>query len=157
MVRQMLVLLAAITSLAVPGHGTAVIANWDMVPFQVFDTSINVGVVAFHETGVDVEFRVNGNLVQRVTDPAYNSAVNVYEYWAPLRAADYPDGPISVTATAFPDGSGHTARTLDTLRLYANSNGTLTNSKIVWVDCDNGNDATGTGAQNTPYQTIEKG
>ncbi|HUI91464.1 MAG TPA: FlgD immunoglobulin-like domain containing protein [Chitinivibrionales bacterium] len=157
--RNSLLLLSAfiILSTSLPLRATRVIANWDMVPFQVFDSSINVGVVAFHETGVDVEFKVNGTLVQRATDPTCNSAVNVYEYWVTLHAADYADGPISVTATAFPDGSGHTARTLDTLRLYANSHGTLTNSNIAWVDCDNGSDATGTGVQTGPYQTIEKG
>ena len=35
---------------------TRVIANWDMVPYQTFDKTIKVGVVAFHETGANVEF-----------------------------------------------------------------------------------------------------
>jgi hypothetical protein len=77
MKRHHLLLCAIIASAAnFQVYATQAIANWDMVPFEIFDSTINVGVVAFHETGVDVEFSANGNLIQRVADPSYNSAAN---------------------------------------------------------------------------------
>ena len=135
---------------------TRVIANWDMVPDQIFNAKIRVGVVAFHETGVRVEFKVNGNPLASVDDPAYNPDTRVYEYWVELDAAHYSDGPIAVSATAYPDAPEHFSRELTDLTLYANAGGALTNNTIKWADCALGNDASGDGSEANPYKTIEQ-
>lgn len=139
-----------------PSAATTAIANWDCVPYQTFDSTFNLGVVAFHETGVDVEFFADGSSLGTVSDPTYNARTDVYEYWVALDAADYADGPVVLTATATPDGGGHTARQLAELTLFANSGGSLTGTAVVWVDCDNGDDD-GAGTESDPYQTVERG
>ncbi len=151
--------LLGLSCLLLPSQASAtqVIANWDVVPFQKLGDTFKVGVVAFHETGVDVTFRVNGTVAATVTDPTWNDRTGVVEYWFPLHPSDYPDGPLTVSATASPEGTGHTARTLSDITLYANSGGSLTNSSIKWVDADHGSDTTGTGTENAPYKTIKQG
>jgi hypothetical protein len=135
---------------------TQVIAIWDVVPFQAFSSTFKAGVVAFHELGLDVVFRVSGTEVGRAADPAFNDRTNVYEYWVEIDAADYPDGPITLTATAEPDCAGHVARELPELVLYANAGGSLTNPEVRWADCGAGSDETGDGSEASPYATIEK-
>jgi hypothetical protein len=60
-------------------------------------------VVAFHEAGVDLVFGVNGNSLPIVEAPTFNERTNVYEYWVELDASDYADGPVVLSATAYPD------------------------------------------------------
>ncbi len=135
---------------------TQVIGNWDVVPYQTFDERFQLGVVAFHEQGVDVVFSVGGNEVDRVENPTWNGRTSVYEYWTALEASDYPDGPITVSAVIEPDCPGHESRALEDLTLFANSGGTLTNDTIAWVDCAAGNDNSSDGSESSPYATIEK-
>jgi hypothetical protein len=133
-----------------------VIALWDVVPLQVFSPSIRVGVVAFHEEGVEVSFSVDGNPVGTVDVPSLNPDTGVVEYWVELQAEDYADGPIHVTAKAVSDCPGHIDRDLAELVLHANHGGTLTNSTVKWADCAAGSDSTGDGTEAKPYVTIEK-
>jgi hypothetical protein len=135
---------------------TQVIGNWDVVPFQVFDGTFKAGVVAFHEQGVDVVFSVNGVEAARAQDPELNDRTGVFEYWLELSAADYADGPVTLSATVEPDCPGHTARDLDDLVLYANAGGSLTNDTVRWADCGAGSDETGDGSEGAPYATVEK-
>ena len=51
---------------------TMTMGNWDVVPFQRFSGEFEVGVVGFHEEGVDVVFYGNDVEAGRVTDPARN-------------------------------------------------------------------------------------
>ena len=136
---------------------TKVIGNWDVVPGQVFDGSFGVGVVAFHEYGVDVVFTVNGAPVATVENPSYNARTGVWEYWVELDAADYADGSITVGATIEPDCPDHLSRQLEDLQLYANAGGSLSTGSEKWVDCTNGSDQSGDGSESSPYATIEKG
>jgi hypothetical protein len=141
------------------GVGTQVIANWDVIPYQVITSNFKVGVVAFHESGVNVEFTINGGPVSTVSRPTYNDRTDVYEYWIEIIPADYADGEITISATAYPDDTNNQPRVLSDLILYTNANGTLQNyngSSIVWADCDNGNDTTGDGSELNPFQTIER-
>jgi hypothetical protein len=134
-----------------------VIANWDAVPFQEFSAGMKLGVVAFHEAGADVAFSVNGGAPVVVTKPAWNDESGVWEYWIPLDADDYPDGPVTVTAKAYPAGNPDDAETrvLPALTLIANSRGTLTRTPV-WADCRAGNDTLGDGSKTSPYRTLEK-
>jgi hypothetical protein len=141
------------------GVGTQVIANWDVVPYQVITSNFKVGVVAFHESGVDVEFTVNGGPVTTVSAPSYNDRTDVYEYWIEINPANHSDGEMTISATANPDDLNNQARVLTDLILYTNANGTLQNyngNSIVWADCDNGNDTAGDGSESNPFQTIER-
>jgi hypothetical protein len=142
--------LLAATQLA---SATQVIANWDVVPGQRISSPFKAGVVAFHESGVDLEFRVNGGSVILVDEPTYNDRTRVYEYWFTIDPADYPDGAITVSATALPEGSGHQSRVLETLQLYANAGGSLDAGEPVWV-ATSGSDINGDGSENNPYASI---
>lgn len=135
---------------------TQVIGNWDVVPFQRLDATFNVGVVAFHELGVDVVFYINDQEVARAEEPSMNDRTGVVEYWFPLNPADYDDGEVTVTALIEPDCPGHLQRELEPLTLYANSGGTLTNEEVRWADCSTGDDDSGDGTESSPYRTIEK-
>jgi hypothetical protein len=135
---------------------TKVIANWDMIPKQIINTTTKVGVVAFHESGVNVTFTINGGSPVTVTAPTYNDQSKVWEYWLTIDPAQYTDGPLTITATANPDSITGVAKQLPDLILYANSNGSLTNSKVVWADVTNGNDATGNGTIALPFKSIER-
>lgn len=136
-------------------RATQVIANWDVVPRQLVDRTFKVGVVAFHETGANVDFSVNGQAVASVDDPTWNDRTGVWEYWFELDPKDYADGAVSINATAKPDGAGEN-RELAELTLYANSGGSLTNANVVWVDWDNGNDGN-PGTEASPKQSIKAG
>jgi|TARA_B110000908_G_scaffold172777_1_gene243124 hypothetical protein len=134
---------------------TQVIANWDVVPGQRIDAPFKAGVVAFHESGVDLEFRINGGSIIEVEEPTFNDRTRVYEYWIEINPADYADGAVTLSATAQPEGSGHTSRVLGNLILYANANGSLTPGAPIWVD-GGGSDTTGDGSEGAPYATIKK-
>jgi hypothetical protein len=135
---------------------TQTIGNWDVVPFQRFGGVFEVGVVGFHEEGLDVVFFVDDLEVARATDPTLNPRTGVHEYWVALDAADYPDGLVTVTATLEPDCEGHLSRATEPLVLYANSGGSLSNPAQVWADCEFGDDDAGDGGEAAPYRTIER-
>lgn len=137
-------------------HATQVIANWDAVPYQCLSQPFKLGVVAFHETGVDVEFRINGESAGRISDPSWNDRTGVFEYWIEICPARYADGPLIISATAYPDGASHESRTLVDLTLYSNSSNSLISPLIKWVDASLGSDTAGDGSEALPYQTIKK-
>ncbi len=153
--RNLLGALACLLAAASCCRATQVIANWDLVPCQRIDAAFKIGVVAFHETGVEVVFRVDGVHAATATEPTWNDRTEVYEYWFELDPADYPDGPITLSATAFPNDPLHQSRTLSDVTLYANSGGTLDSTAVIWAATD-GNDTTGTGTEANPYRTIKK-
>jgi hypothetical protein len=135
---------------------TKVIGNWDVVPYQRFDGTFEVGVVGFHERGLDVVFTVDNVELARVEDPTLNPRTGVYEYWVALDASDYADGALTVGAALEPDCAGHLVRVLEPIVLYADAGGSLVNDAVRWVDCGVGDDASGDGSEGSPYQTIEK-
>lgn len=135
---------------------TKVIGNWNVVPHQRLAESFELGVVAFHEEGVDVRFSVDGADVAFVEVPTFNARTGTYEYWFALDPSAYADGEITVTATIVPDCPGHLERDLDPLTLYADAGGSLHNPNVRWADCASGDDTTGDGSEGSPYRTIEK-
>ena len=135
---------------------TGVIANWDVVPYQIVDEPFNAGVVAFHEQGVTVTFYVNGKVVATSEAPAYNPRTDVWEYWFTLDPGQYTDGPLTLAATAGSDNGSASQRTLTPIILYANASHTIAPASPVYVSPD-GNDATGNGSVEDPYASIEKG
>lgn len=136
------------------GYTDTTIAHWDVVPHQTFSETFPVGVVAFHNTGIDrVAFAVNGGAWTNVTTSSTNALTGVNEFWAELRAADFADGRIEIRAIAYPRHG--VPRLMSTsLFLNANKNGTLPGT-IKYVS-NAGNDTTGTGTVGSPYATISK-
>ncbi|WP_269538013.1 hypothetical protein [Cerasicoccus fimbriatus] len=147
-----LAILAAITA----AQATQAIANWDVVPYQRISEPFKAGVVAFHESGVNVQFHINGEATALIEEPTLNPRTNVWEYWIEIDPAKYPDGPLRVSATAIPDDHGHEARDLETITLYANSQGSLNYSEPVWADAAKGSDETGNGSEASPFASIKK-
>lgn len=135
---------------------TKAIANWDIVPFQMFSEPFNIGVVAFHETGINVEFVVNNVSYRTVDEPTYNPDSKVYEYWVTIDPAHYTDGPLMVGAVAHPDDRNNFSRELQNLTFYMNAHGALSNDSIMWADAALGDDETGNGSEENPYKTLEK-
>lgn len=129
------------------------VARWDVVPDQRFSGTFEAGVCAFHIAGVRVEFRVNGTLLQSVANPTLNPRTKVWEFWVPLKAAEYPDGPVTVDARAIPLADGEPAFDLPSLTLHANSGGGLTVATTNWVDAANGLDAN-PGTETAPFKTL---
>jgi hypothetical protein len=116
------------------GYDAKAIARWDVVPFQTFAGTFNVGVVAFHIEGIDrVEFSVNGGNWQPATSMRLNPTTNVVEYFVALRASDFADGPVEVRAIAWPNigeprvlaGALPGTHGEHSMFLNANANGTL--------------------------------
>ena len=157
---------------AVSSSQARVIANWNFIPYQHISSTVNVGVVAFHESGVDVEFEING-IKTRKTKPEMNPQTSpdnlntilsndttfkgVYEYFITVNPANYPDGPVTIKATAYPDDDSYLPKELPDMIIYANTDGTLNNNTVKYADSVNGDDDLNNG--NTlisAYKTLEK-
>ena len=64
------------------GYDAKAISRWDVVPYQVFGGTFEIGVVAFHMIGIDrVEFSVEGGPWQAVNEMALNPRTGIKEYW----------------------------------------------------------------------------
>jgi hypothetical protein len=86
------------------GYETKPIARWDVVPYQVFRDEFKIGVVAFHQNGVDrVEFSVNDGPWVSTTTPVLNDRTGVTEYTVTLDPASFAEGDIAeVRAVVYP-------------------------------------------------------
>lgn len=132
------------------GYDAKAIARWDVVPYQTFDTTFNVGVVAFHMNDIDrVEFSVNGGTWTAVRTMTKNPQTDVYEYTATLRAADFADGALEVRAVAYPKVG--IPRVLESLPLNTNANHSLP-AAVRYVS-PTGNDNNDGLTPQTPKQT----
>jgi hypothetical protein len=64
-----------------PGYQATAIARWDVVPFQTFDDSLAVGVLAFHISGINrVEFSMEGGPWTPVTRMTRNPQTDVWDH-----------------------------------------------------------------------------
>lgn len=151
------------------------IARWDVVPYQTFTGTFNVGVVAFDSAGIDhVAISVNGgpwtNVSQMTLNPqtGNSSAIGVksagvVEYWATLRASDFAaDGQVEVRAIAYPTVGvprvlqGATVQANGVESLFLNADGHQTLPTITKFVSPTGSDTTGDGSQGNPFATIFK-
>jgi hypothetical protein len=135
-----------------PGSDENAIARWDVIPFQSFSGTFNLGVVAFHMNDIDrVEFSVNGGAWVSVTQMTLNSETGVVEYWAQLNAADFgANTTAEVRAVAYPKVG--VPRVLESLTLYAN----LPAAPAPIYVSQNGSDS-GLGTQASPFgQNLDK-
>lgn len=127
------------------------IARWDVIPYQDFNTNLNVGVVAFHSADINyVSFSVENGTWVNVSSMTLNSQTGVTEYWVTLNPADFNDVNIEVRAIAYPK-TGY-PRLLEGLTLYAN-HGKMFDSPVRYVASD-GNDSNDGLTSTTAKQTI---
>lgn len=141
------------------GSDAVAIARWDVVPYQTFDRTLVIGVVAFHMNGIDrVEFSADGGTWTSVSQMTLNPDSGVWEYCATLRASDFSDGQLEVRAIAYPtvgiprvlQGLTRTDASDRSLLVSANSGGTL-RSDVRYCDSVNGSDSAGDGSQQRPF------
>lgn len=158
-----------------PYFDAKVIARWDVVPFVEFTDTMNIGVVAFHANGIErVEFSANGGAWTSVSQMRYNASVGVWEYFATLRASDFPDGLIELRARVFPKlagvprvlqgglqntrvgGVNHLAFRNGQHAMWVNANSRGTLAKGTVYASGTGSDTTGDGSQGNPFRTISR-
>jgi hypothetical protein len=71
------------------GVGYKPTARWTTIPFQTFDRTINVGLVAFHYTGIQrVEISANNGPWISLSEMSENPTTNNKEYWVHLEAPE---------------------------------------------------------------------
>ena len=151
------------------GSDAKAIARWDVVPYQVFNKTMNVGVIAFHINKISkVSFSVEGGPWKDVTSMKLNPETNVVEYWITLRASDFADGPVEVRAIAYPvngvprvlqgkipallNSNTVTTNGEHSMWLFANSGEKMTSSQF-FVSPSRGND-TNTGSSANPLKSL---
>ena len=121
------------------GDDAKAIARWDVVPYQVFNKTMNVGVIAFHINDIKkVSFSVDGGPWKDVHSMKLNPETNVVEYWVTLRASDFSDGPVEIRAIAYPTRG--VPRVLQgKVPLVPNSNTATTNGEhSMWLFANSG-------------------
>ena len=100
---------------------TYAIANWDIVPNQFVETDLNVGVVAFHSSGIKrVDFFVDNKFYKSTAQPSFNPQTKAKEYWVTINPQQYSNKELLIKATAFPfEGQ---PKQLDIIKFYPNPN-----------------------------------
>lgn len=140
----------------VPAATARAIARFDVVPYQVFSGTFEIGVVAFHMDGIQmVQFEyetLTGPRTVSETSMRLNPRTGVCEYWTALNASDFADGPVTVKATVCPNSG--LARELS-LELYANAHNTLAGGETLYVSLS-GDDITGAGSRAKPFRSIQR-
>lgn len=129
------------------------VARWDVIPYQRISGSFKMGVVAFHEKSVKVEFSVNGKKQYTAENPTLNTRTKVWEYVFVFDATKYKDGLVKVGATAIADGEE--PYQLPDLELYANCKKTQGSRKCAWVDPKNGNEFAD-GTKDAPVKSLKQ-
>lgn len=137
--------------------GTIPIAAWDVVPWQIINKPFEAGVVAFHETSVQVRFTISagGRTIKQVQvdNPRLNPRTQIWEYVLVIDPTAIPDGSLEVVATCIPGGQGNRSVDLEPLRLFANATGKLGLFNTVFADASHGSDQN-PGTADKPVQSL---
>jgi len=133
------------------GDGPTAIARWDVVPYRRFSENTEIGVIAFHKSGIQkVEFQANGGKIVSTHATRLNNRTKVVEYSVLLDLTGLQDQEIKVDAIAYPiEGK---PRKLDTLILYSNKMGKYS-GKTVYVT-NRESSAPRVGTKDQPYKSI---
>ncbi|HLP80052.1 MAG TPA: PKD domain-containing protein [Acidobacteriota bacterium] len=144
-------------------YSATAIAHFDVVPYQTFNKTFNVGVVAFHANDIaNVSFSVNNGPWVAVKEMTYNPQTGVIEYWVTLDAATFAkDGPVEVRAIAYPNVGiprilQGTTGPKESQSLFLNANAGQTLQHNVKYVSKNGNDANDCSTIDTPCATIAR-
>lgn len=153
------ILLIGLFSLLVsPSFAARPIAAWDVVPYQRVNGTFKVGVVAFHDKAVKVEFSINGRKFGKAVEAiSLNERTNVEEYFFSFPAGKFSerlgDREFTIGANVIVDGES--SYQLSPLTIYANGRGTLGSKNVVWVDSESGNEFA-SGEKNYPVKTLAR-
>lgn len=89
------------------GYDANVIAHWDHVPYQDAEGTINIGLLAYHLSGIQkVSFSVNNGPWIDVTSSSFNPETGIDEYWVVINESLFPSnfaGNVEVRAIAYPN------------------------------------------------------
>lgn len=129
--------------------GLTAICRWDVVPYQVVNEPMPIGVLAFHANQIErVVFSIaGGRELATVRSPRYNPGTRAVEHWFVLDPEDLPSGLVDIVATAYPRGG-----VPRTMSITLCSNKTTIPDQSRWVS-PNGNDAAA-GTSTAPLKTI---
>lgn len=127
-------------------------ANWDFVPNQVFNKPINIGLLAFHSSGIKrVDFFLNEKFYNSVTEAKFNPDSKVKEYFINIDPTSLAEGFSTIKATIYAfDGK---KRDLVPMSIFFIKSESLTNEFYV---SNNGSDESGNGSEDKPYKTISE-
>lgn len=149
------------------GYDAKAIARWNCIPFQTFNDFINVGVLAFHISGINrVEFSVNNGDWISCDVIRYNSFSKTNEYFISLRASDFDDGLLEIRAIVYPNCGiprvlGNSLDSTEGLEkgehaIFLNSNYNNSLQEITKYVSNLGSDDTGDGSEGSPFLTLMK-
>ena len=126
------------------------VANWDFVPFQNLSDTTNIGIVAFHPSGIQrVEFYANGLLLTTTNEKKLNSSTKVIEYFTDVDPSNFKPGKLILTAKVYPV-SGVTR---ELKPLIVNISQKLNGLDSLYVSLD-GNDYSNDGSKLHPFKSI---
>ena len=107
--KKPIIVLALSVMIASAAFAARPVARWDVVPDQRITGVFKAGVVAFHKTGVKVEFEYAGKKFV-AENPTLNDRVNMWEYVCPIDTAALKHGvelqcvPTYVNGNPYPAG-----------------------------------------------------
>ena len=127
------------------------VAKWDVVPNQRFTGVFNAGVVAFHESALEVSFSVNGKVAHTAAKKELNPRTDVTEYVFPVDSSVFGDRKLVITAEV--KAKGGESLSLPPLTLYSNQKGTMGSRTNIWIDVENGIDYAD-GTESAPVKTF---
>ncbi len=125
------------------------IARWNRVPRDGITTTVNVGVLAYHYSGIDrVEFVANGGTPVVVTQSSNNAQIKVEEYYFIIDPSNFSPRVLEIRATVYPVVGA--PRVLEPLFVPVKTPATQ-RTRYVSVT---GDDTTGDGTSANPFATL---
>lgn len=125
------------------------IARWNRPPRDRISSTVNVGVLAYHISGIDrVEFVANGGTPVVVRQSAVNSQNKVEEFYFIIDPSNFSPRVLEIRATVYPVVGA--PRVLEPLFVPVKTPGSL-RSRYVSVT---GDDTLGDGTSANPFQTL---
>ncbi len=135
------------------GYDAKTMAAWDVVPYDVVEGELNVGVLAYHINDIrHVRFSADNGPWVQATQKLVNPQTNAEEFFVRFRASDFPDGPVEIRAIAEPTTG--IPRLLPSLMLYANFHHSLARPTAYVSPA--GSDTTGDGSEARPFASLVK-
>ena len=128
------------------------ISLWAFPNASIVSGTANIGVVAYHSTGINnVEFFINGESSSIITQETINPETSEYEFVFPLNTLDLIDNEwYTIGAVSYPNDGEE--QVLPDIQIIVEN----TVQHISWHVSNAGNDDTGDGSENLPFQTIQK-
>lgn len=125
-------------------------ANWDFVPNIVVYKPFNLGILAFHSSGIErVDFFADGIFIASTKELRLNPETKVNEYFITINPDTFTQSEITFTAKVYTIEGG--VRELNPLVIFSEKK--QYNPQHIYVSIY-GDDATGNGSKSKPLKTI---